>query len=297
MKSNLRVALASLIMWQSGVAWAQALAKTPVSEPASASTVLSIDGQHWTAERFAMLLDAGKVSPAMDSAGLTSFVNTIADRHVLAKQAQADGLANEPRIAEKLALLRETILADEESDRLRRMAPVDAAAVRAEFEARPGDYDELEMSQILISPNTTSLDPAQRRTPTQALALAQSLQQQLKDGADFETLARKYSDDSSRVEGGRLPSIFAKDLRPEMASTVNALKPQQVSDPVGSADGYHLIRLEHKTVATFDSSRRLLEFNMRDAWADQQMQRLRQKSPVSFDDAAWLAQRDRFIGP
>ena len=294
MKSNRRVALAALILWQSGIAWAQQPAKAPLPEPAS--TVLSIDGQHWTAERFAMLLDAGKASPAMDAAGLTSFVDTVADRHVLAKQAEADGLATEPRIAEKLALARESILADEESNRLRGIAPVDAAAVRAEFEARPGDYDELELSQILISPNATSLDPAQRRTPAQALALAQSIQQQLKDGADFEALARKYSDDSSRVEGGRLPAIFAKDLRPEMASTVNALKPQQVSAPVGSADGYHLIRLERKTVATFDSSKRLLEFNMRDAWADQQIQKLRQKSPVSFDNAAWLAQRDRFTG-
>jgi hypothetical protein len=87
--------------------------------------------------------------------------------------------------------------------------------------------------------------------------------------------------------------MFAKDLRTDMRSAVAALQPQTVSAPLLSSDGYHLIRLEEKTSPGFESSRRLLEFELREAWANAEVSRLRNSAPLVFDAAAWLAQRDQ----
>jgi peptidyl-prolyl cis-trans isomerase SurA len=66
--------------------------------------------------------------------------------------------------------------------------------------------------------------------------------------AKFEDLARLYSNDGSASKGGDLGWIYPGDTVPEFERAMNALKPGEVSQPVESAFGYHLIEvLERKT--------------------------------------------------
>jgi peptidyl-prolyl cis-trans isomerase SurA len=68
--------------------------------------------------------------------------------------------------------------------------------------------------------------------------------------ADFAQLAREYSQDASARNGGDLgwtnPGVFV----PEFEDTINALAPGQVSDPVISRFGVHLIQLLERREAT-----------------------------------------------
>ncbi|MDP9013670.1 MAG: peptidyl-prolyl cis-trans isomerase [Pseudomonadota bacterium] len=263
------------------------------------STVLSIGDRAWTSQTFAWLLEAGGASGAKDPALLHTFVNAMAKNRALAKQAEQDGVDADPRVMNRLAVARDRILAEEEASRLRRLAPVDALTVRARFDAEPHAYDELRLSQILVrvNGNSQTFSSGKRRTAKQALARARSIRQQLQRGADFASLARKFSDDeSSRDSGGELPTIFQQDLRDDLAANVLALTPGEVGPPVLGSDGYHLIRLEEKSTATFEGSRRLLEFNLREAWAEQRLKQLSNSMPVSFNMDGWLAERDRLAG-
>ncbi|WP_198083432.1 peptidylprolyl isomerase [Variovorax sp. E3] len=268
------------------------------AEPAHEPSVMIVGTDHWSAQRLAWSMLAADAPLSMDAGQLDTFAQAFSQRHILAKEAQTAGLASDPRIAERLALARDTILADEQVARLRQLAPVDARQVRARYDADPTSHDEYRLSQILvrISDNDPAVPPAQRRTAAQALARARSIQRQLEHGAHFATLARRVSDDvDSRDHGGQLPEMFAMDLRADLRSAVAVLRPQSVSEPLLSSDGYHLIRLDEKTSPNFESSRRLLEFELRDAWANAEVSRLRSGAPVMFDATAWLAQRDRLL--
>lgn len=67
----------------------------------------------------------------------------------------------------------------------------------------------------------------------------------IRAGEDFQDLARRLSDDDkTRDDGGDLSYRSAGELVPEIQKAGFALKLGQVSDPVLSTDGYHLLKLE-----------------------------------------------------
>lgn len=66
--------------------------------------------------------------------------------------------------------------------------------------------------------------------------------------AKFEDLAKLYSNDLSASRGGDLGWIYPGDTVPEFERAMNALQPGQVSEPIESPFGFHLIQvLERKT--------------------------------------------------
>ena len=66
--------------------------------------------------------------------------------------------------------------------------------------------------------------------------------------ATFPELARLYSNDGSAAKGGDLGSLYPGDTVPEFERAMDALQPGQISDPVESPFGYHLIQvIERKT--------------------------------------------------
>lgn len=60
---------------------------------------------------------------------------------------------------------------------------------------------------------------------------------------DFAALARQYSADGSAAEGGDLGWVYPGDTVPEFERAMNALQPGQVSDPVTTQFGVHLIQV------------------------------------------------------
>jgi peptidyl-prolyl cis-trans isomerase SurA len=75
-----------------------------------------------------------------------------------------------------------------------------------------------------------------------------ALKERLDNNANFAELARVHSEDASASKGGELGWLSAGDTVPEFEHAMNALKPGQVSDPVQSPFGWHLIQvLERRT--------------------------------------------------
>ncbi|WP_083941093.1 peptidylprolyl isomerase [Pseudoduganella violaceinigra] len=90
-------------------------------------------------------------------------------------------------------------------------------------------------------------------TPTMSAADAKRKLLELKERLDnkaakFEELARLFSNDSTASKGGDLGWLYPGDTVPEFEQAMNGLKLGQVSDPVESSFGYHLIEvLERKS--------------------------------------------------
>jgi peptidyl-prolyl cis-trans isomerase SurA len=66
--------------------------------------------------------------------------------------------------------------------------------------------------------------------------------------ATFPELARLYSNDGSAAKGGDLGWLYPGDTVPEFERAMNALQPGQISEPIESPFGFHLIQvIERKT--------------------------------------------------
>lgn len=79
------------------------------------------------------------------------------------------------------------------------------------------------------------------------LALADSIYSQLQSGANFAELARKFSDDAgSRDSSGELGWYGADNLLPTFQEAIHGLEVGQISRPVNSDFGYHIVKLEER---------------------------------------------------
>jgi len=69
------------------------------------------------------------------------------------------------------------------------------------------------------------------------------LKERIQNGEKFEDLARLQSEDASASKGGDLGWINPGDTVPEFEKAMNALKPGEISDPVHTPFGWHLIQV------------------------------------------------------
>jgi len=74
-------------------------------------------------------------------------------------------------------------------------------------------------------------------------AKARMVGEQLTKGADFAALARKYSEDPSSSRGGDLGKLRRGESVPEFEKAAFSLKPGQISEPVRTQFGFHVIQV------------------------------------------------------
>jgi peptidyl-prolyl cis-trans isomerase SurA len=78
-------------------------------------------------------------------------------------------------------------------------------------------------------------------------------------GADFAELARVHSEDATAARGGDLDWIFPGDTVPEFERAFQDLKPGEISEPVKSPFGYHLIQVVERRASDLSPERRRLQ--------------------------------------
>ena len=75
-------------------------------------------------------------------------------------------------------------------------------------------------------------------------------------GANFADLARLHSEDGSSARGGDLDWVYPGDTVADFERAMNALKPAEVSQPVKSPFGWHLIQVLERRTADMSVERR-----------------------------------------
>jgi peptidyl-prolyl cis-trans isomerase D len=128
------------------------------------------------------------------------------------------------------------------ADIAKAIEPTDAQLHQA-YEAEAASFTtpaKRRVSHILIS-LPSQAKPADVKA---AKAQAEDLLKQIRAGADFATLAKKYSDDAdSAKKGGDLGDVAPGILPPALEKAAAALKPGEVSEPVRTSFGFHLVKL------------------------------------------------------
>lgn len=90
------------------------------------------------------------------------------------------------------------------------------------------------------------------RTPEEALKIAKDVIARLKKGEDFAALAKELSEDpGSKDEGGLYKDAYVTDWVPEFKEAALTLPIGQISEPVKTDYGYHVMRVEDRKVKSF----------------------------------------------
>lgn len=134
--------------------------------------------------------------------------------------------------------------------------------------ARRKDPGQVEVEHIMLMTRNLS-DSAKAVAYTKIVAIHDSVV----NGANFEEMAKKYSDDKgSAVKGGKLPIFGVNKMVPEFEKVSFALKDGEISTPFESQFGYHIVKkLSSKPVPTFEEAlpaiKRAISFDERSQMA------------------------------
>lgn len=183
-----------------------------------------------------------------DKAKLGRYLGSVLVDRRVAADARRAGLDEAPEVKARIARESRTQLVryylDSELARSARQVPDLDALARERYAAGKDGYrypEAIRSAHILFR-----VDPEDARfNEADARAKAEKVLAELKNGGDFAALAKEHSaDPGSKKNGGELPGWTDKgSLVPPYEQAAYALKPGELSGPVRSRFGYHLIKL------------------------------------------------------
>ena len=120
--------------------------------------------------------------------------------------------------------------------------PVKEEDVKKFYDENPANFESpasLSAAHILLKFNSNTPDEDEKAGLRQKLL---ELKKRLLEGEDFAALAKPYSACPSKEKGGELGQFQEGQMVPEFEEAVKELKSGEVSDPVETQFGFHLIK-------------------------------------------------------
>jgi peptidyl-prolyl cis-trans isomerase C len=186
---------------------------------------------------------------------LSKVMNSLLETKSLALQARAQGLDKDPDVQTRIAVQTDRVLAMALSEKIEREAEAAFDRRRDEYLGRAREYYLTEKAKYTTPEQvrvTHILVRTDQHSKEEALKLAQEVRAMaVADGADFAALARKYSEDASvKSNGGSIGWVNPRQVDRGFWTGAVALRKQgEISEPVLSSFGYHIIRLDGKKAA------------------------------------------------
>lgn len=176
-----------------------------------------------------------------------AFLTKIVEMHVLALGAKEAKIASEDAVKMKIDDAVAGILAQEYMKRrLSDKKDISEEDIKAYYDEHLSEFTKpasVRAGHILIK-----LDPkAKEKEISEARAKAEEIRTKLDGGADFAKLAVEYSDDErTKKKGGDLGFITKGRMSPDFSKAAFTLKEGEISEPVKTAVGYHIIKAGEK---------------------------------------------------
>lgn len=230
MHTGVAVVLAGLLL--PGAALAQS---DSGAQPATPSKVVAtVNGYEITASEVQLAADdiLPQITEVPASLRFPFVVEYLIERHLLAQAAVKEGVTDTQEYKRRLAFYQAKALRD--AFFAAKLKPtVTDEAVRASYDEQAAKVESEERARarhILVASEEEAKDVAAR----------------LAKGEDFETLAKELSLDGSKEYGGDLGYFTAEEMVPEFSKAAFGLEVGEVSDPVKTEFGWHVIKLEDR---------------------------------------------------
>jgi len=173
-----------------------------------------------------------EVQAASPEAKREHLIAYLADMIMVAQAADKKKLADNPDFQRRLAFMRTKLLMGFELQEEAKAALSDEALHQTYDDAvrSMGGQQEVRARHILVDSEDE----------------AKAVLDQLKAGGDFATLAKDKSKDPGAAAGGDLGYFTKEQMVPEFAEVAFKMYPGQVSNPVKTQFGWHIIKVEDK---------------------------------------------------
>jgi len=163
--------------------------------------------------------------------GQKQFLDRVVRRELLVQEAEKQKVGDQPDIQEQVAnLRRELMIRALVQQEIGNKIKVEEKDAQEYFSAHPEEFsgDTVHLRHILV----------------QTEGEAKEIQARLVKNEPFEELAKKLSrDTASGPKGGDLGFLGREQMLPDFARAAFALKPGEVSEPVKTPFGFHLVKL------------------------------------------------------
>jgi peptidyl-prolyl cis-trans isomerase C len=249
---------------------------------------MTVGDQKITAAQFDQIVAglAPQYQAAVRGAGRKQFADQLARVLLLAQEGKRRKLDESVSYQTQILFQNANILAGITYDQLGKDAKIDEADVRKYYDEHKKDFEQMRARHILIRMQGSPLPvkPGQKDlTDAEALAKAQELRKRIVEGhEEFEAVARAESDDNgSGANGGDLGFFHHGMMVPPFEEAAFAMKPGEISQPVKTQFGYHIIKVE--AVKTYEEVRPDVEKKMRPEMAQKALTDMEKKSGVKLD--------------
>jgi peptidyl-prolyl cis-trans isomerase C len=251
--------------------------------------ILTVGDVRITAAQFDALIDT---LPEQSRAQLrgparTQLGESLARMIVLAKEGKRLKLDESPTYKAQADFQAENVLAALTYAQIIKDNKPSEEDLRKYYQDHQAEFEQVHARHILIRFQGSSLPLKAGQkdlTDAEALAKAQALRQKIQGGEDFAKLATQESDDAgSAAKGGDLGTFRHGQMVPSFEQVAFALKPGEVSEPVRTPFGYHVIKVESKDAKSFEEVRPDLERQLGPLQAQKAVEDLMKKTPAVLD--------------
>jgi parvulin-like peptidyl-prolyl isomerase len=248
---------------------APAPAGQPAPAPAAAKPQPAVDPNKVILTQGDITVTAGEFNAAVSTlppqyaAALSdpSVKKRIADQIVqiklIAGEAKKRGLQDKPEVKQQLEMQTDEVLANALAHDIQ--GNENEKEDRAYFDANKSNFDNVKARHILIrTPGSpVPVEPGKKElTDAEAKAKADQIEQRLAKGEDFATIAKSESDDKgSGIKGGDLGTFAPWKMDATFSKAALGLQKNQVSPPVKTQFGYHIIQLLDDQPRSFDEAK------------------------------------------
>lgn len=201
---------------------------------------------------------ASQANLSVDDTELNRQLRSIAESNNMSLDAFADAVeADGMSLAEvRDDIRREMLMRQVQQRQVSQRVSVSERDVERFLNQQPSQQGQSFIEETRARHLLVELTPT--RNENQARARAEQARQRLQQGADFAAVAREFSDDrGSAMNGGELGWVRPGQTVPAFEEAMNSLGPEQLSQPVRSQFGYHVIEvLERRRQDVTEESRR-----------------------------------------
>ncbi|HTB10870.1 MAG TPA: peptidylprolyl isomerase [Bryobacteraceae bacterium] len=255
------------------------------------AVILTVGDDKITKAQFDMILStvpAQGQAQAQTPKGRRDIADKLAEILLLAQEAKAAKLDQTPKIQTQLMLSADQLLANAMFQDFRENGKPDDAMLHAYYDTHKSEWEEVKARHILIRFQGSKMPLADGKkdlTEAEALAKITELRAKIVAGADFAAVAKESSDDTgSGANGGDLGSFGRGQMVPEFDKEAFLLPVGELSQPVKSPFGYHLIKVESHQSKPFEEVKAQIAKRMPDEIAKKSLADLKAKRPAIYND-------------
>jgi peptidyl-prolyl cis-trans isomerase C len=217
-----------------------------------------------------------------------SLAEQVAELKIMAQEGRTRKLDQSPAAKAKISLEIDQIVAGEVFKQLVAGTKPSDADVQAYYDKNKATWQQASARHILIRMQGSPVPVRAGQkdlTDEEALAKVKELRVKIVGGANFADLAKAESDDQGSGEnGGDLGSFGPGQMVPEFDEAAFKIPVGQVSDPIKTQYGYHLLLVEKRESKSLEDARAEIEQKLKPEMGQKAVDALKSKTTVVYDE-------------